>query len=110
MISSRQILAKWCELNLSRFGFDKVEFRSMPPGNTLDKASLRIEHRHLLACFTAWGEQGTTEWLVLDSRNGEITISRDENFADEAQFTVLIEKAMGDIRACDDPPKPRPTG
>jgi len=70
----------------------------MPPGNTLDKASLRIEHRNLLACFTAWGEQGTTEWLVLDSRNGVITISRDENFADEAQFIMLIEKAMGDIR------------
>ena len=97
MISVRQFLARWCEINLTRFAFDKVEFTSMPQHQSLDKAGLSIEHSHLLASFTAWGEQGMTEWLVMDSRNGETIISRDEEFSDESQLAALMEKAMLDL-------------
>ena len=99
MISVRHTLADWCEANLSRFGFEKAEFSSMPPDHGLDKAGLSIEHEHLVASFTAWGEQCTTEWLVMDTRSGETVISRDEEFCNEQQLTALVEKAMHDITA-----------
>jgi hypothetical protein len=98
MIATGPIISQWCELNLPRFELDKVEFTCMTPGSSLDKAGLGIEHRHLIASFTAWGEQGTTEWLVVDTRSGETIISRDEEFADEEQLAELLEKAMHDLQ------------
>lgn len=99
MITARTLLGRWCEWNLSRFQFDTTNIRITSPEDSLDKAVLLIEVGQLVASFTAWGEQGTTEWLVLNIETGETVISRDEVFSDAEQFTELLERAMLDVKA-----------
>jgi hypothetical protein len=98
MISARKILAQWCEINLPRFDFDKVEFTSISPDQRLDKAGLGIEHWNFVASFTAWGEEGMTEWLIMDARSGETIVNRDEEFSDAKQLEMLVEKALMDFQ------------
>lgn len=70
----------------------------------LDKVALVIEHGNLVASFTAWGEQGTTEWLLMDIQSGETIASRDEEFTNAMQLELLVEKAMMDIQQFETPP------
>ena len=98
MISARQILSKWCDEILPNYNLDKVELKKTPPEDTLDKATLVIEHSNLVASFTAWGEQGTTEWLVMEIQSGETIVNRDEKFSDAKQLELLLENAIMDIQ------------
>lgn len=104
MISARNTLVQWCEVKLRRYQFDTVNFKTTPREDSLDKAGLDIEVGKFVASFTAWGDQGTTEWLVMDIESGETIISRDECFTDEAQLVKLLENAMLDIQASEPPP------
>lgn len=104
MISARQILTNWCDKMLANYNLDTVELKKTPPDDILDKATLAIEHCNLVASFTAWGEQGTTEWLVMDIQDGEVIVTRDEEFSDAIQLELLVEKAMMDFQRLGVPP------
>lgn len=98
MISARNILTNWCNKMLSNYNLDMVELKKTPPDDILDKAILVIEHGNLIASFTAWGEQGTTEWLLMHLQTGNIIVNRDEEFTNESQLESLVIKAMMDIQ------------
>jgi hypothetical protein len=104
MISARQILTKWCDKMLSSYKLDTVELKKTSPDDMLDKVTLVIEHGNFVASFTAWGEQGTTEWLVMDIQSGETIVTRDEEFSNAMQLELLVEKAMMDIQQFETPP------
>ena len=93
----RQILAQWRDPKLASFKFDSTELRQTPSGDPLDKVGLLIEHMNKVASFTAWGEQGTSEWLVRNVQSGEIIVNRDETFTDENELIEIVERAMLDL-------------
>ena len=104
MISARQILTTWCDKMLPSYKLDTVELKKTPPDDMLDKVALVIEHGNFVASFTAWGEQGTTEWLVMNIQSGETIVTRDEEFSNAIQLELLVEKAMMDFQQFETPP------
>lgn len=104
MISAREILTKWCDKMLSSYRLDTMELKKTPTDDMLDKVALVIEHGNFVASFTAWGEQGTTEWLLMDIQSGETIVSRDEEFSNAMQLELLVEKAMMDFQQFETPP------